>query len=119
MLTVTEEAQEHLSGLLAEVWEGGEPDACLRLELTDLDDPTLSLSEEEPSDHSIAVDGEVVLVWDDQVQSDDVERALVLYDELGAAGQSLFLVWPKADGKLTTRSVALSEDVQEALDGLM
>jgi hypothetical protein len=118
MLTVTEETREYLHALLAEVAGHVPEETCLRLELEDADEATILFSREMPSDHSIVFDGRVVLVWDDDVESDSVERSLVLYDDLDGAEQALFLVWPKADGRPAAARVEPSEDIQEALDEL-
>ena len=116
MLTVTEEAREYLHALMQEVAGRIPAGICLRLDLHNADEASISFSREMPDDRSVAHDGRVVLVWDDDVESDSVERSLLLYDDLGAPEQALFLVWPKPDGHPTAASVELSEEVREALD---
>jgi hypothetical protein len=118
MLTVTDETREYLHALLAEVAGHVPEETCLRLELEDVDEATISLSEERPSDHSVVFSGHVVLVWDDDVESDSVERSLVLYDDLDGTEQALFLVWPKPDGRPAAARVEPGEDIQDALDEL-
>lgn len=116
MLTITDEVREYLHALLEKV-AGRIPEGiCLRLDLYDAGEASITFSRETPDDHSIVHDGRVVLVWDDDVESDSVERSLVLYDDLDGMDQALFLVWPKPDGRPTSTRVEPSEDVQEALD---
>ena len=116
MLTITDEVREYLHALLQKVAGRIPAGICLRLELHDVDEASISFSREAPNDHSIAQDGRVVLVWDDDVESDSVERSLVLDDDLDGTDQALFLVWPKPDGRPAATLVEPSEDIQEALD---
>ena len=116
MLTITDEVREFLHALLKEVAGRIPSGICLRLELYDADEASISFSQDMPNDHSIRHGGRVILVWDEDVESDSVERSLVLYDDLDATEQALFLVWPKPDGRPAATRVEFSEDVQEALD---
>lgn len=118
MLTIADEAREYLHALLEEI-AGRIPEGiCLRLDLCDAREASITFSREAPDDHSIVHGGRVVLVWGDDVESDSVERSLVLYDDLDGAEQALFLVWPKPDGRPTATLVEPGEDLQETLDEL-